>query len=138
LAAKLRAKHEGTIDEAFYVGLADALEADRAVLDRLIASLGIPRNRFKEAAGWLAEKVSRLKLNERLSGSARLTNLLELETLALGVEGKLALWENLETVAPPHSPLAAADFDRLTARAREQLDGLGRQRLVAARAALQP
>jgi hypothetical protein len=136
LAARLRDQHAGTPQEPFYAELATAIETDRATLDRLIARLGIKRNRAKEAAGWLVEKLSRLKLNERLTGSARLTMLLELETLSLGIEGKLALWKSLMSVAETHPVLNTTDFDELRARAEQQLEGLEPHRLAAAVEAL--
>jgi hypothetical protein len=136
LAAKLRAKHAGTSDETFYASLADEIEADRLTLDRLISSLGLPKHRAKQAAGWLVEKLSRLRFNERVTRSAQLTSLFELETLSLGIGGKLALWKSLGEVANSHTVLAAVDFDRLAARAQEQFEGLERRRLDAATAAL--
>ena len=138
LAAKLREKHQGTAQEAFFVELAAAIEADREALGALMTSLEVPKSRIKEAAGWMVEKLSRLKLNERLVGSPEVTSLLELETLSLGVEGKLALWKSLKTVAHHDPSLAATDLDELITRAQQQRDGLERHRLEAAADALRP
>jgi hypothetical protein len=136
LAGKLRSKHEGTPQEPFFSELAVAIDADRETLGALMTSLEVPKSRIKEAAGWMVEKLSRLKLNERLTGSPELSTLLEMETLSLGIEGKLALWKSLKTVADRYPPLAAVHLDELIARARQQLDGLERQRLTAAADAL--
>ena len=138
LAAKLRSKHEGTPQEAFFSELAAAIDADRETLGALMTTLEVPRHRIKEAAGWMVEKLSRLKLNERLTGAPELTPLLELETLSLGIEGKLALWKSLQTVADDYPPLARVRLDELIARAQQQLDGLERQRLTGAADALRP
>ena len=46
-----------------------------------------------------AERLSRLRLNPALTGSAELTRLLETEVLSLGIEGKLAMWLALKEVA---------------------------------------
>ncbi|HEY5356166.1 MAG TPA: hypothetical protein VIJ82_00465 [Streptosporangiaceae bacterium] len=52
--------------------------------------LGIPVRTYKVYAGWLAEKAGRLKFNGRLRARSPLSNLVELELLRLGVEGKAA------------------------------------------------
>jgi hypothetical protein len=91
---------------------------DRAELLRLMADLGVAPRRYKIAAGWLAEKVGRLKANGRLASRSPLSTLLELETLQIGVEGKAAGWEALQSALkdPPHT----ARLDRLRTRAEEQ------------------
>ena len=90
LARKLRSRFEGTDRGPFFTQLAGDIEADVATLDALMASLQVRHNGVKHAAGWVGEKASRLKLNRWFNGSERLTVLLEIEVLALGVEGKLA------------------------------------------------
>jgi hypothetical protein len=82
------------------------------------------------------ERVGRLKLNGQLTGYSPLSRLVELEGLALGVTGKLSLWENLREAATEEPGLAGFDFDVLTARAHEQLDRLRAERLRAAHLAL--
>jgi hypothetical protein len=130
LARRLRSKYQGTAREPFFEELASAIDADRETLRDLMTTLVVPRNVIKEAAGWIAEKLSRLKFNERLTGSPQLTSLLEMETLSLGIAGKLALWKSLATVADRHPALAATAFDELIGRAQGQLEGLERQRLT--------
>jgi hypothetical protein len=82
------------------------------------------------------EKIGRLKLNGQLRGYSPLSRLLELEGLALGIEGKLALWRSLRQVAGEEPRLAPVDFDGLVQRAKAQLDELEAQRLRAAATAL--
>ena len=136
LAGRLRDKHRGTAEEPFFSALAKAIDEDRATLDRLIEQLGLVRSRVKETAGWVLEKVSRLKLNDRLTGSPELTTLLQEEALSLGIEGKLALWKSLKAVADDEPALAATNFDALMNRAQTQLDGLEARRLASALNAL--
>ena len=138
LAGKLRSRFAGTAREPFFTELAAAIDADRETLRALMTSLGVQKSRVKEAAGWIVEKLSRLKLNERLTGAPELTALLEMEALSLGIEGKLALWKGLETVADRYPALAAVRLEGLAGRAREQLEGLEVQRLTAAADALRP
>jgi hypothetical protein len=84
----------------------------------------------KHAAGWLTEKASRLKLNPSFNGSPRLTVLLEIDVLSLGVEGKMAMWRSLQAIAPTTPELKAVPLDQLATRAEQQRDGLERQRII--------
>ena len=61
-----------------------------------------------------------------------------IETLALGVEGKVSLWIALGEIADRYPQLRAINLPGLTERARAQRDALERERLTAARWALQP
>ena len=55
------------------------------------------------------------------------------ETLALGVFGKLSLWKALAQVADQHPEIAALDLDELIDRAQSQYELLERERLSAGR-----
>ena len=138
LANKLRDRHERTPHGPFFAELASAIEADRDTLESLMADLGVEQDRVKQIAGWAAEKVSRVKLNERLTGSPELTRLLEAEALGLGITGKRALWIALKTVVDAYPSLAAVDLDSLIGRAEAQFNGLEQRRLEFASGALQP
>ncbi len=87
------------------------------------------------AAGWLAEKVGRLKLNGSLVGYSDLSRVVELEGLRLGISGKLGLWMVLKDGFGDDSRLSGIDFDRLIERARDQLERVDKHRLAAARVA---
>ena len=82
------------------------------------------------------EKVSRFKLSAGGTGSDETSVLLTLETLCIGVEGKICLWTALQELSGDRTDLASIDFGQLITRARAQRDGLERERLAAARAAL--
>jgi hypothetical protein len=75
--------------------IADEIAEDRESLERLMERLGVKPHPVKDAGGWVAEKVGRLKPNNRLLGYSPLSRVLELEGLLIGVTGKLALWEAL-------------------------------------------
>jgi hypothetical protein len=113
------------------------IEADRETLLRLMAELGIPPSRAKNAAAWAAERLARLKPNGRLSGQSAMQGLHELETLSLGIAGKLALWEALRVV-PEVTRMTSFDLDVLEERARSQREQVEFERLAFARAALAP
>lgn len=75
--------------------IADEIAEDRESLERLMERLGVKPHPVKDAGGWVAEKLGRLKPNNRLLGYSPLSRVLELEGLLIGVTGKLALWEAL-------------------------------------------
>ena len=80
------------------------------------------------------ERLSRFKIDERMTGSPELSLLLELELLYLGIQGKHALWRALGAVSDPR--LAEFDFGKLEQRADEQLAAVEEQRIAAAKDAL--
>ena len=63
---------------------------------------------------------------------------LELEVLALGVHGKLAMWRSLETLQPTVPLPAGIVLPELAARAERQLEELETHRLRAVAEALSP
>jgi len=75
--------------------LADDIEADRKELLDLMRETGVESRPHKEALGWLTEKAGRLKFNGRVLGRSPLSDVLELETLRVGIEGKTSLWRTL-------------------------------------------
>jgi hypothetical protein len=137
LARRALSQNQGNDYGRFLSRLLADIEQDQEVLRDLMARLGVPRARPKEAAAWAAEKIGRLKLNGRLVGYSPLSRLWELEALALGVEGKLALWKSLKQISGNQPALGSFDFDALAERARHQLDELEAFRLRAATEALE-
>jgi hypothetical protein len=129
LAGKLRDNHKGTELGEAMAALHRDITQDRDALEELMGHLEVDRHAVKEAAGWMLEKLSRLRLNPALTGGAELTRLLETEALSLGIEGKLAMWLALKEAA---ARLAGTDFDRLIERARGQRRALEPHRLAAA------
>jgi hypothetical protein len=91
---------------------------------------------LKELASWIGEKVGRIKLGPD-SGSG-LATFEALEFLALGIQGKLALWRALQIVAPSDPRLSGIDFEQLAMRAQSQHDKVEQRRLETARTALRP
>ncbi len=99
--------------------LAEEIDEDRRTLLALMAALDVKPDPLKVAAGWSAEKLGRLKLNGRVRGYSPLSRLVELEALALGVHGKLALWRALALLDEPR--LGSTDLAALQRRAEDQL-----------------
>jgi hypothetical protein len=138
LARRCRAANRGNEFLPFLEELVTEVETDREELDRIMDRLERPRDRIKPAAGWLAEKLGRLKPNGRVLGYSPLSRLLELEGLSAGVRGKLALWHALRAIAPSEPRLSEAELDRLIGRAEEQLEQLAAKHARAAQLALGP
>jgi hypothetical protein len=129
LARKIAEENRETQLGEVMTGLATEIEADRRMLMDLVTRLGYGRNQLKEAAGWVAEKVTRLKFSKSMAGTRELKLLLELETLSLGIEGKLAMWRLLQNRAEPR--LAEFDLDELIKRAEDQRATVERYRVEA-------
>jgi hypothetical protein len=121
---------------AFFADLSREIEADRHTLDQIATATGAQPSALKQAAATAAERLSRFKIDHRMTGSPELSLLLELELLYLGIEGKHTLWRSLGALDDPR--LAEFDFGKLASRAREQLAAVEEQRLTAAARALGP
>ena len=101
-------------------GKVDPGEELKAALHReLMEELGVDRSRVKPVLAWLGEKVGRLKPNGQLRGYSPLSRVVELETLVLGITGKLRLWLLLDRLLDGET---AADLPALAARAEGQRD----------------
>lgn len=107
--------------------LADEIDEDRGVLIEVMRRLSVGRDQARVALGWGTEKLLRLKPGGRFQ---------DLETLSLGVEGKLALWTALHRAYGDDSRLRGIDLDALSDRARSQRRRIEQQRLDAADEAL--
>lgn len=108
--------------------LADEIEHDRRTLKRVVAELGFRESRAKEALAWAGERAARLKPNGQLTGYSPLSRVLELEALSVGIAGKLALWQSLQTLPHVRERLPDVDLEELAARAQRQRDEVEKQR----------
>ncbi len=113
----LKEAHAGTSLGQAADELLQQVVEDLAVLERVATKAGAPGFQLKQLAGWMADKVSRLKLAPL--GNA--FNTFEaLEFLSLGILGKRALWKTLLAIATGHPELHGIDFTALIARADAQ------------------
>ena len=138
LVERIRDNNPGTALATSMESIRTEIEADRATLQEVMARLGVVRSTPKQVAGKVLETLSRLRLNERVTGSPEVTLLMELETLSLGIEGKLALWRALGQVKGDRPELAAFDLPKLEERALDQRNRIEPYRLQAAATALRP
>lgn len=98
--------------------LRDEIDADRETLRQMIVRVGEPPHTFKEKLGWLGEKLSRAKLSQ--IDSPEFAHFEGLEILALGILGKVSLWETLQLLSAADSRLTSFDYGWLLACARRQ------------------
>jgi len=132
LIQKLRDQNEGTPLAAFMAELKPQIESDQEVLKQLIERIGEPKNPVKQAGGWVLEKLTRIRFDEKVTRSVDLSRLLELEMLAVGIEGKLCLWRALRPLADARPDLADLDLEELISHAEQQRRGVEGHRVEAA------
>lgn len=136
LARRALAGNRGTEFETFLAELTSEIDADRRELEGIIDRLGVPIDRTKVSAGWVIEKIGRLKLNGQLIGYSPLSRMLDLEGLSGGVHAKLSLWRALRAIAPRDERFDGDRLDHLIGRAESQLEGLASTQARAAEVAL--
>jgi len=136
LVESLRDQYSGEPLGGFAAGLLVDIEADKEVLQGIINRVGKGSADLKEAAAWLGEKVSKLKLSRGAAGGFGTFE--ALETLSLGILGKRALWRALLAIADADGRIGDVDPERLIARAEAQHAQVEEMRLQVARTALRP
>lgn len=136
LAGRARRSNQGSDFGPFLGRVQAELDDHRAQLEAVMERLGVRKDPVKPAAGWLFEKVGRLKLNGRVRGYSPLSRVLELEGLAIVSQGHASLWTTLAAVVGEDARVGDVDLGALAARAEELHAELGDARLRAARAAL--
>ncbi|MEA2214715.1 MAG: hypothetical protein QOK19_276 [Solirubrobacteraceae bacterium] len=138
LASRSARSNRGTAYGDFLEHLRVEIEEDRGSLLAIMEVLGVGEDRLKLATAWALEKAGRLKLNGRLLGYSPYSRALELETLRLGVQGKLAMWLALRHIQPAEPRLERRAIDALIERAEQQAEHLEAHRLRAAADAFTP
>jgi hypothetical protein len=128
------------IDEPiFWEEVGREIESDRRELQHLMDVTGVPRSSARRAAAWMSEKLAELKLHvDDRSRDGGLRRLELIEALALGIDGKRALWAALQTTSERAPELERLDYRTLIARAEDQRNRVEARRLLAAAGALAP
>ena len=119
--------------ERFFRDLRGEIEADQETLKELIAALGEKESAVRKAGAWIVEKLSRAKIQLSETQEGEMGLFLALEGLALGIQGKRALWRALATAAEKAPRLGGQDYTTLESRAVEQYDRVEAKRLDVAR-----
>ncbi|MGB9378339.1 MAG: hypothetical protein WCB04_12580 [Mycobacteriales bacterium] len=132
LIRRIASAHRGSSAGATLDRMVVEFRDEREALMQMMAALGVPVRHYKVYGAWVFEKVGRFKLNGSLLHRSPLSDLVELEGMRLGVEGKAAGWRTLRTAASRYDVLDATRLDRLIAQARAQSDTLEELRIQAA------
>jgi hypothetical protein len=96
--------------------VAQEIAEDLATLESIMRKLGTGPSGVKDAMARAGERIGRLKLNGRLRTRSPLSDVVELETLVVGITGKQALWRSLQSVGM----LPNEELDHLVERAERQ------------------
>jgi hypothetical protein len=136
VARRARRENDGTDLGAMLERVSSAIAEDVGTFESIMARLDVARSPVKTTAAVVAERLGRLKPNGRLRGYSPLSRFVELEFLAMGLDGKKLLWTTLRDLAGLRERLPEVDFDGLIARAEAQRDDLEPFRVAAGAAAL--
>jgi hypothetical protein len=110
--------------------IADEIAEDLEMLEQVMEHLDVSPSKVKDTGAWVFEKVGRLKPNDRLLSYSPLSRVIEIEGLVIGVTGKQALWEALQTALG--EPVGGVSLSELSARAADQRSRLEALRRKAA------
>jgi hypothetical protein len=130
LLENLRDRHAGYPLGEFAAGLREEVDADRGVLQEMAERIGSGPSEIKNMAGWLSEKLSRIKTNDDAVGFGTFE---ALEFLELGIRGKHLLWIALEAISKTDHRVQRNDFPQLISRAETQEKQVEAHRLEIAR-----
>ena len=136
LAKRAASSNAGTEYGPFLAELEHEIAEDLASLEQLMDRLGVKQDRLKRTAGFVGEKLGRLKPNAHLIGYSPLSRVVELEVLSLGIEGKLGLWRALLHRVPDDERFDPDELAALIERAERQRTDLEPYRLRAVEEAL--
>jgi hypothetical protein len=132
LARRVAATHAGEGLDGDLPRVAQEIAEDLATLESIMRRLGHEPNRVKDTIARTGERLGRLKPNGRLRERSPLSDVLELETLVVGITGKQALWVTLRTA----TELPTGELDQLIERAEAQKQVVESAREAAVRRAL--
>lgn len=100
------------------------IDEERRALVAIIRRLGLRPKLARTRVAPVLERVGRLKLNGSLLRRSPLSDLVELEGMSLGVNGKLRMWQALRLLAPGEPALDQAELDRMVEQAENQIGRL--------------
>jgi hypothetical protein len=120
VARRAQRSNEGTELGDALARVSEAIAEDVETFEAIMRRLGMRPNRVKTGLAIGAERIGRLKLNGRLREYSPLSRFVELDFLAMGIDGKRLLWSNLRDLAGLAARLPDIDFDGLIERAEWQ------------------
>ena len=119
-------------------GLHSEVTEEQERLKAILARLEGQESSLKRATAWLTQKLHRGRLALVERAEPALARLEGLESLALGLQGKLALYRALEDVVPDEPRLGGYPFAALQARTLIQHAMVEQERMAAVRTAFAP
>jgi hypothetical protein len=131
----LISSHRGKTHEQFFIQLREEIGEDQEVLQGLLHDLNAAGGAVRNTTAFLSEKLARIKLLLEDPSGGQLARLEKLEALALGIEGKRALWRALLAVAEEIPALRKVDLAGLDQRAEDQRGRVEVRRIEAVREA---
>lgn len=134
----LESAHAATPEEHFYTDIREHVEQDQQDLETIMDRLGVAVSRTRKAGAWVASKFTEFKLGVDDPSGGALRDLEALEVLAMGIDGKRALWRALAASQHHFPELDTIDFERLIERAEEQGTRAEHARLQAATQVFMP
>jgi hypothetical protein len=137
LLDRLVKTYEGKPLEKFFRDLRADIDHDQTQLKELIAKLGAEESAVRKAGAWVAEKLSRPKIDLEEGSKSDVGLFLALESLVLGITGKRSLWRALQAASQTVPELATLDYSGLENRAIEQCERVEARRLDIARTVFQ-
>lgn len=132
LAGRISKSHGSEAARREGARLVSEIDDERRALVAMVGRLGLRPKRARQMAAPLLERLGRLKLNGSLLKRSPLSDLVELEGMSLGVNGKLRMWQALRVIAPSEGALDEAELDRYIGQAEAQIARLDALRLDAA------
>ena len=129
----LISSHPGKVHEQFFIQLRQEVDEDQEVLSGLLHDLDADSGPVRNTTAFLSEKLTRVKLLLEDPSGGHLARLEKLEALALGIDGKRALWRSLFAIAEVIPALRELDLTRLDQRAEDQRGRVEKIRMEAAR-----
>ena len=137
LLDRLVETYKGKPLEKFFRDLRTDIEHDQGQLKELIQKLGVQESAVRKAGAWIAEKLSRPKIDLDEGSKNDLGLFLALEALVLGITGKRSLWRALQSASRTVPELARLDYSGLENRAIDQCERVEARRLEIARSVFQ-
>lgn len=134
LAQMATEEHRSDEHGAFFGEIASEIKADYETLEQLISELGVGKSATKAAAAEIGSKIMAPKFTG--GDDDELNAFITLETLSMGVEGKICMWKALKTVKDAYPTLGSYDLDDLIARGESQRERIEATRLEIAPQAL--
>ena len=131
LAKMAAEEHKSDEHGAFFGEIASEISTDYDTLQELMTSLGVQESATKGAAAEIGSKLMAPKFTA--GDDDELNAFVTLETLSIGVEGKICMWKALKTIEDSNAAFKQFDIDDLLARGESQ-----RERIEAERQKMAP